>query len=135
VHLAGIRPGQLYGYRMSGPYAPELGHRFDPEKILLDPYARAISTKNYQRSAAAQIRRQYRSRREKRRRRSQRLRLGRMIVLSIIRFPVLCCMKCTLADSHETQTRDVTEEKRGTYAGLIEKDSIPEGLWVSLQSS
>jgi len=53
VHLPGIRPGQLYGYRISGPYAPELGHRFDPEKILLDPYARAISTKNYQRNAAA----------------------------------------------------------------------------------
>src|SRR6202044_4038197 len=53
VHLPGIKPGQLYGYRMSGPYAPELGHRFDPEKILLDPYARAISSKNYQRSAAA----------------------------------------------------------------------------------
>src|SRR5580658_4265735 len=53
VHLPGIKAGQLYGYRMSGPFAPSLGHRFDPEKILLDPYARAISSKNYQRSAAA----------------------------------------------------------------------------------
>jgi pullulanase/glycogen debranching enzyme len=32
---------------------PALGHRFDPEKMLLDPYAKAISSKNYQRSAAA----------------------------------------------------------------------------------
>lgn len=32
-----------YGYRMSGPYQPRLGHRFDPNQILLDPYARAIS--------------------------------------------------------------------------------------------
>src|SRR6202041_2949751 len=53
VHLPGIKPGQLYGYRMSGPYAPELGHRFDPEKILLDPYGRAISSRHYQRDAAA----------------------------------------------------------------------------------
>src|SRR6201996_1405155 len=53
IHLSGIKAGQLYGYRMSGPYAHELGHRFDPEKLLLDPYARAISSKNYRRNAAA----------------------------------------------------------------------------------
>ena len=34
-----IRPGQLYGYRVHGPYAPEEGHRFNPNKLLLDPYA------------------------------------------------------------------------------------------------
>ncbi|MEP7068393.1 MAG: glycogen debranching protein GlgX [Usitatibacter sp.] len=37
-----IRPGQLYGYRVHGPYKPEEGHRFNPHKLLLDPYARAI---------------------------------------------------------------------------------------------
>src|SRR6201996_4825479 len=52
VHLPGIKAGQLYGYRMNGPYAPDQGHRFDPEKVLLDPYAKAISAKNYQRGAA-----------------------------------------------------------------------------------
>jgi glycogen operon protein len=36
-----IGPGQLYGYRVHGPYAPEDGHRFNPHKLLLDPYARA----------------------------------------------------------------------------------------------
>ncbi|MFA5581941.1 MAG: glycogen debranching protein GlgX [Paracoccaceae bacterium] len=34
-----IRPGQVYGYRVHGPYAPEEGHRFNPNKLLLDPYA------------------------------------------------------------------------------------------------
>ncbi|MFZ5676373.1 MAG: glycogen debranching protein GlgX [Pseudomonadota bacterium] len=34
-----IRPGQLYGYRVHGPYAPEAGHRFNPNKLLIDPYA------------------------------------------------------------------------------------------------
>jgi isoamylase len=53
VHLPGIKAGQLYGYRISGPYAPDLGQRFDPEKILLDPYAKAISSRDYQRGAAA----------------------------------------------------------------------------------
>lgn len=37
-----IRPGQLYGYRVHGPYAPEEGHRFNPNKLLLDPYALAL---------------------------------------------------------------------------------------------
>ena len=36
-----IRPGQIYGYRVYGPYEPEAGHRFNPNKLLLDPYARA----------------------------------------------------------------------------------------------
>ena len=36
-----IRPGQLYGFRVHGPYAPEAGHRFNPNKLVLDPYALA----------------------------------------------------------------------------------------------
>ncbi|GIX40891.1 MAG: hypothetical protein KatS3mg129_0624 [Leptospiraceae bacterium] len=41
-YVEGIRPGQLYGYRVNGPYDPENGHRFNPSKVLLDPYALAI---------------------------------------------------------------------------------------------
>jgi glycogen operon protein len=41
-HVPGIRPGQLYGYRVHGPWDPKLGHRFNPHKLLLDPYARRI---------------------------------------------------------------------------------------------
>ncbi len=37
-----IRPGQLYGYRVHGPWEPKQGHRFNANKVLLDPYARAI---------------------------------------------------------------------------------------------
>ncbi len=43
IYLPEIRPGQLYGYRVHGPYAPMDGHRFNPSKLLLDPYARAIA--------------------------------------------------------------------------------------------
>ncbi len=43
AYLPDARPGQLYGYRVHGPWAPEDGHRFNPAKLLLDPYARAIS--------------------------------------------------------------------------------------------
>jgi glycogen operon protein len=41
-YIVGMQPGQLYGYRVYGPYDPRHGHRFNPNKLLLDPYARAI---------------------------------------------------------------------------------------------
>jgi isoamylase len=40
-YIPDIAPGQVYGYRVHGPYAPEEGHRFNPNKLVLDPYARA----------------------------------------------------------------------------------------------
>ena len=43
AYLPDVRPWQLYGFRAHGPYAPEEGHRFNPAKLLLDPYAKAIS--------------------------------------------------------------------------------------------
>jgi glycogen operon protein len=43
AYLPEARPGQLYGYRVHGPYAPNEGHRFNPAKLLLDPYAKAIT--------------------------------------------------------------------------------------------
>ncbi len=42
AYVAGLGPGQLYGYRVDGPFAPRSGHRYNPNKVLLDPYARAI---------------------------------------------------------------------------------------------
>ena len=43
AYLPDVRPGQLYGYRADGPYAPQRGQRFNPNKLLLDPYALAIT--------------------------------------------------------------------------------------------
>ncbi len=42
-YLPDARPGLLYGYRVHGPYAPEKGQRFNPNKLVLDPYAKAIA--------------------------------------------------------------------------------------------
>lgn len=42
-HLSDVVPGQVYGYRVHGPYEPEQGHRFNPNKLLLDPYAKCLS--------------------------------------------------------------------------------------------
>jgi len=42
VYVPGLKPGQLYGYRVSGPFDPENGHRFNPNKLLIDPYCKAL---------------------------------------------------------------------------------------------
>ena len=43
VYIPGLKPGQQYGYRVYGPYEPENGHRFNPNKLLIDPYAKALN--------------------------------------------------------------------------------------------
>ena len=42
IHVGGLMPGTLYGFRVHGPYQPEAGHRFNPHKLLLDPYTRQL---------------------------------------------------------------------------------------------
>ncbi len=43
VYLTSIKPGEQYGFRMHGPWLPDRGHRFNSDKLLLDPYARAVT--------------------------------------------------------------------------------------------
>jgi isoamylase len=53
VFVPGLQAGQIYGYRVNGPFNPSLGMRFDASKVLLDPYGRGVSVpKNYSREAA-----------------------------------------------------------------------------------
>ncbi|MFP4428654.1 MAG: glycogen debranching protein GlgX [Desulfovermiculus sp.] len=42
AYLPDVRPGQVYGYRVYGPYRPEMGLRFNPHKVLVDPYAKSV---------------------------------------------------------------------------------------------
>lgn len=54
IFVHSLHEGQLYGYRVHGPFDPSRGHRFDGEKLLIDPYSKAIVTPaNYDRAAAA----------------------------------------------------------------------------------
>src|SRR5262249_52687952 len=54
VFVPGVTAGQLYGYRVEGPWDPAAGLRFDPGKVLLDPYGRAVATPDrHQRDDAA----------------------------------------------------------------------------------
>lgn len=53
IFLPGIKPGQLYGYRVDGPHDPAAGQRFDSQKVLIDPYGKGVSVgHNYSRAAA-----------------------------------------------------------------------------------
>ena len=53
VFVPNVRPGQLYGYRVEGPFDPSSGMRFDPTKVLLDPYGRGVMVPSaYDRAAA-----------------------------------------------------------------------------------
>jgi glycogen operon protein len=45
IYVPNLKPGQLYGYRVHGPFEPQNGHRFNPSKLLIDPYAKAIAGK------------------------------------------------------------------------------------------
>jgi glycogen operon protein len=56
VYVPGVQPGQIYGYRVEGPSAPERGLRFDSTKVLLDPYGRGVVVpNNYDREAAGRV--------------------------------------------------------------------------------
>ncbi len=121
IFVEDLKPGILYGYRIQGPDEPHNGHRFDASKLILDPYARAVVTpKGYERSAAIGHENNFGS-----------------------------AMKCVVVDPdtyewegdkplHHTYAKSViyelhvkgftrhfssqvTDNKRGTYAGLIEK--------------
>ena len=130
VHVPGIQAGQLYGYRMSGPYAPRLGHRFDPEKVLLDPYAKAISSKIYQRSAAM-------------RSGNNAGAAAKSVVADLSRYdwegdlPLDHPFSSTvLYEVHvggftRNANSGIAEEKRGTYAGLIEKIPYLKDLGIT----
>lgn len=126
-----VQPGQVYAYRMVGPFDPGSGLRFDPSKVLLDPYSRAtVVPKNYSREAA-----------------------------SIPGDNAATAMKSVVVDEHaydwqgdiplcrpasrtivyEMHVRGftchpdsgVSEEKRGTYAGLIEKIPYLQQLGIT----
>ncbi|HSB91075.1 MAG TPA: hypothetical protein VLD63_13740, partial [Anaerolineales bacterium] len=54
VFVPGLRAGQIYGYRVAGPVEPERGFRFDPGKVLLDPYGKGVVVPaGYSREAAS----------------------------------------------------------------------------------
>lgn len=113
-------PGQAYGYRASGPFAPDSGLRFDAGKVLLDPYGRAVSTSLYDRNAATG-------------RGDNQSHCMRSVVVNAHRYdwegdqPLQTSFRDTIvyeihvAGFTRNPNSGVPEEIRGTYAGVIEK--------------
>jgi isoamylase len=131
VFVPGLEAGQIYGYRAFGPYDPDRGLKFDPSKVLLDPYGRAISVpRDYSREAA--------------RREGENAATAMKSVLADPRaydwegdVPLKRLWARTII--YEMHVRGFTahpssglpESKRGTYAGLIEKIPYLQQLGIT----
>jgi len=131
VFVPGLKSGQIYGYRVYGPYSPFEGHRFDGWKVLLDPYTRAVAfPRNFDREAA--------------------IRGGdncpyamRSVVVDPSEYdwegdrPLHTPLSKTLIyELHvkgftQHPSSGVTPAKRGTYAGLIEKIPYLKSLGIT----
>jgi isoamylase len=129
--VEGIGEGQLYGFRVYGPFDPKNGKRFNGNKILLDPYARSVIVgENYDREAAIKPGdncnhamksvvvdpRSYDWQDD--------LPLQREYAVSVI-------YECHVAGFTKHPNSGVTEQKRGTYAGLIEKIPYLQELGIT----
>jgi len=121
VLVPGVAPGQLYGFRAHGPFDPESGLRFNPTKLLLDPYGRAVVVPNtYNRIDAAKV--------------GDRTATAMKSVVvdsraydwqgdTTLRLP---CSRTIIYEMHvrgftRHPSSGVAPARRGTYAGLIEK--------------
>ncbi len=130
VFVPGLKSGQLYGYRVDGPYQPKAGLRYDFTKVLVDPYARAVAYQDYRRSAA------------------KRLGLDNLpyAMKSVVVDPTTydwegdTPLRKPYGESliYEMHVRGFTAhpnsglplEKRGTYAGLVEKIPYLQDLGI-----
>ena len=129
--VSNLQPGQIYAYSIEGPFDPRNGLRFDPAKVLLDPYGRALTVpQQYDRDVAARARENTAAAMKSvvidpaaynwegdapLRRPSSRTIIYEMHVRGFTRHP----------------SSGVSEERRGTYAGLIEKIPYLQNLGIT----
>ncbi len=131
VFVPGVQPGQIYGYRVHGPHDPENGMRFDSSKVLLDPYAKGVAVpRNYDREAARQEG-------------GDAATAMKSVVVDTSTYdwegdaPLRCPSSQTIVYEMHVRgfTRDpnsgVSDEIRGTYAGLIEKIPYLQQLGIT----
>lgn len=129
--VPGLRPGQIYGYRAVGLFEPEKGLRFDPEKVLLDPYGRSVAVPDtYNRKAASKT--------------GDSTATAMKSVVTDLHtydwqgdvplqrpFSQTIIYEMHLAGFTKHPSSGVAPEKRGTYAGLIEKIPYLQDLGVT----
>jgi isoamylase len=131
VFVPDVKPGQLYGYRVDGPFDPSSGMRFDPEKVLLDPYGRGVMVpRMYGRDAARRLG-------------DNTATAMKSVVVDVSAYdwegdmPLQCPSSRTIV--YEMHVRGFTrhpssgisEKTRGTFAGLIEKTPYLERLGIT----
>ncbi len=131
LFIPGLGPGQLYGYRVAGPRGPGGGGRFDPDKLLLDPYGRGVAVPvGYSRAAAMAP--------------GDNCGLAMKSVVADPRgydwegdaplerpFSRTLIYELHLAGFTRHPSSGVTPDKRGTYAGLVEKIPYLQQLGVT----
>jgi glycogen operon protein len=121
VFVPGLKAGQIYGYRVVGPWAPERGARFDHEKVLVDPYGRVVAVPpDYSRDLAS-------------RPGENTARAMKSVVAGLGRydwegdqplkrpFAQIIIYELHVGGFTKHPSSGVAKEKRGTFAGLIEK--------------
>lgn len=131
VFVPGIKPGQVYGYRAIGPFEPHRGLRYDPEKVLLDPYGRAVTVpKDYSHQAAAELG-------------DNASKAMKSVVADpgdydwegdqpLRRpFPETVIYEMHVRGFTRHPSSGVAADKRGTYAGLIEKIPYLQDLGIT----
>jgi isoamylase len=119
--VPGLKPGQIYGYRVAGPWVPERGARFDHEKVIVDPYGRVVAVPpDYSRDLASQPGENTAS-------------AMKSVVADLGRydwegdqplkrpFARTIIYELHVGGFTRHPSSGVTKEKRGTFAGLIEK--------------
>ncbi len=131
VFVSGVRPGQIYGYRVHGAWDPANGMRFDPTKVLLDPYGRGVVVpKDYSREAA-------------RRETDNAATAMKSVVADVSAYDwegdTPLCQPSSRTIIYEMHVRGftrhpssgVSEQTRGTYAGVIEKIPYLQQLGIT----
>ena len=131
IFVVGLSAGQVYAYRVSGPYDPASGLRFNPNKVLIDPYARAVvGWQHYSRAAAASMADNC----------AQALRAVAIDLSSYDwegdRYPHIPPSRTVIYELHvggftQHPSSGLSAEKRGTYAGLIEKIPYLKSLGIT----
>lgn len=131
IFVAGVKPGQRYGYRVRGPYDPHGGHRFNGDKLLLDPYGKALATpRHYAPQKANRIgdNAEYAMKSVVIDRRTYDWEGDKLLNQS---YRNLLIYELHVGGFTKSPSSRIAKSKRGTFAGLIQKIPYLKSLGVN----
>jgi isoamylase len=131
VFVPNLQPGQIYGYRVSGPFEPETGLRFDGQKVLIDPYGKALAMPDQYNRLAASLP-------------GENTAVAMKSVVADLSlydwegdeplrrpFPDTIIYELHVRGFTRHSSSGVPEERRGTYSGLIDKIPYLQDLGIT----